>query len=144
MPDIYHDFPVNGSVKEVYECVSTPVGLSRWWSKNATGIPGLGNKYEFDFGPGYQWEAVVTGFQNGSLFSLKMILSDSDWKDSVVSFELTPAQNSVTLHFSHIGWPENNPHYKSSSYCWAMYLRCLKGYVEKGIELEYELRLEGV
>lgn len=143
MPNVYHDFPVNGSLEAVYRCISTPEGLSTWWSKSAKGDPGIGNTYEFDFGPGYQWEAEIREYLPNQVFVLRMTLSDTDWDRTTVSFTLEPKGESVMLHFAHEGWPENNSHYRSSSYCWAMYLRCLKRYVEKGIKLDYEKRLDG-
>ena len=43
------------------------------------------------------------------------------------------ATNEIVLY--------KNDHYKISSYCWAMYLRILKRYVESGEEVPYENRL---
>ncbi len=143
MPDVYHDVPINGSLEEVYECVSTPDGLSKWWPKSATGEPAIGNTYELDFGPGYQWQAVVTEHQPGKAFAIRMTRSDEDWDGTTVSFELESLDENVVLHFAHEDWPYDNPHYRSSAFCWAMYLRCLKVYVEKGVELDYERRFEG-
>ena len=35
-----------------------------------------------------------------------------------------------------------NAHYRTSAFCWAMYLRLLKKYVETGEVVPYERRLE--
>ncbi|MCH8956850.1 SRPBCC domain-containing protein, partial [candidate division KSB1 bacterium] len=37
---------------------------------------------------------------------------------------------------------EANEHYRVSCYCWAMYLRLLKRYVEHGETVPYEDRLD--
>jgi len=42
----------------------------------------------------------------------------------------------------HTGWPEDNKHWRISCYCWAMYLRLLRRYLEYGEIVPYERRLE--
>lgn len=142
MPDLFHDLPVFAAVGDVFKCVYTPDGISKWWSISAKGEPRVGNIYEFDFGPDYQWEAVVEDCELNSVFVLRMTVSDSDWEQSLVSFRLETINDRVILRFAHKGWPDENDHFRSSSYCWAMYLRCLKRYAEKGIETEYEKRFD--
>lgn len=44
--------------------------------------------------------------------------------------------------FYHTGWKEANAHYRISAFCWAMYLRLLKRYVESGERVRYEERLD--
>ncbi len=46
------------------------------------------------------------------------------------------------VRFSHSGWADANDHYHTSCFCWAMYLRILKRYVEHGELVPYEKRLE--
>ncbi|MGB3174584.1 MAG: hypothetical protein WBB12_12060 [Saprospiraceae bacterium] len=33
-------------------------------------------------------------------------------------------------------------HFRVTSYCWAIYLKVLKGYLEKGIQVKYEERYD--
>ena len=40
------------------------------------------------------------------------------------------------------GWPSANEHCRISSYCWAMYLRILRRFLEHGEVVPYEARLE--
>lgn len=141
MPDIYHYFPVNTSPEKVFECISTPEGLDRWWSKSSTGKPALGELYRLDFGPGYRWDAVVSKIVHGKEFELTMTHSDSDWTGSKVGFTLTVKDNATEVHFYHTGWKEDNEHYRISNFCWAMYLRILKRNLEFGEEVPYENRL---
>jgi uncharacterized protein YndB with AHSA1/START domain len=137
MPNIYHDLPVNASKESVFHLISTANGLSKWWSIGGTGEPGVGNIYDFDFGPGYQWKAVVEEYERDILFVLKMSDSDSDWNGTLLRFRLEASGDGTLLRFEHLNWPLDNDHYRSSSYCWAMYLRCLKIYAETGISIDY-------
>ncbi len=74
-------------------------------------------------------------------FEFTMHESDDDWKHTKVGFVLAN-KNSITQGaFHHTSGPPDNPHYKISSYCWAMYLRILKRYIEFGEKIPYEKRL---
>ena len=143
MPDIYHDIPFSVSGGKVFEAVSTSEGLSKWWSDGGVGEPVAGTAYDLDFGPEYQWKAEVEDVVPGEKFSLTMSESDDDWNGTTISFEIEDRGEESYLRFSHTGWPKDNDHYRSSSYCWAMYLRCLKRYVENGVVLPYERRFNG-
>jgi hypothetical protein len=46
------------------------------------------------------------------------------------------------VYFYHLCWPEANEHWRVSNYCWAMYLRILKRYLESGESVAYEKRLD--
>ncbi|REJ76150.1 MAG: hypothetical protein DWQ47_11070 [Acidobacteria bacterium] len=74
-----------------------------------------------------------------------------DWDNSRVRFELTEkaleegSSSSVSVTdvlFSHTGWPEGNDHYRISCFCWAMYLRLMKKWVEDGTMVAYAKRLD--
>ncbi|NNE66928.1 MAG: SRPBCC domain-containing protein [Pyrinomonadaceae bacterium] len=143
MPDIVHDIPISSDIESSFECVATSEGLSKWWSIGGTGQPGVGNTFTFDFGPEYQWEAIVREFELNSVFSIQMTVADDDWTGTTVRFVLEPRDEGIMLRFEHRGWPHDNEHYRTSSYCWAMYLRCMKNYLEKGVFLPYEKRFTG-
>ena len=142
MPDIFHDFPINASPQKVFDAVSTAAGLSSWWTKSCEGNPAAGAEYKLGFGPEYDWRAVVTYFIPGSEFELRLTKADADWQNSRVGFTLKPQGGGTSVKFHHLGWPEANEHYKISCFCWAMYLRLLKRYVETGETVPYEIRLD--
>lgn len=142
MADICHDFPIKGSAAQVFSAISTPKGLNSWWSKHCEGTPREGAEYDFGFGPGYDWRAVVTECIPNSVFELKMTEADDDWSGSRLRFKLAEDDGSTLVIFRHSDWPEENEHYRISCYCWAMYLRHLKRYVESGATVAYEDRLD--
>ena len=100
--------------------------------KGFTVNPVPGGLYTLDFGPGYIWKAVVTEYVKDSVFELKMTEADADWLGTKIGFILITHQGRTEVNFYHTGWPKKNEHYKISSYCWAMYLRILKRYLEFG------------
>ena len=141
MPDIFHDFPIHVPASRVYEAVSTPAGLDRWWTAWSAGEPSLGAEYQLWFGPEYDWRAQVTRNEPGRAFELEMTAASSDWLGTRVGIVLESVPGGTQVRFSHTGWPAVNEHYRISSYCWAMYLRILQRYLEHNESVPYESRL---
>ena len=142
MPDILHDFPIQAPHDRVFAAISTPQGLDTWWTKRSSGTPTQGAEYELWFGPEHDWRARVTRCVPGSEFELTMTHSDEDWNGSKVGFRLETRGNSTWTTFRHTGWRAANDHFRTSSFCWAMYLRVLRRNVEHGEVVPYERRLD--
>lgn len=141
MPDILHDLTIEGSLESVFRSVSTPPGLNQWWTLTSEGEPKPDALFRLNFGPGYEWHARVTAYEPDKLIEFVMIQADPDWVHTRVRFEISERGNLTRLRFSHLGWSESSDHFRTSSYCWAMYLRILRRYVEMGETVPYEDRL---
>ncbi len=142
MADIYHHFPINASRQKLFQAVCTPKGLDSWWTKRSSGKPVEGAEYELWFGPEYDWRAVVTRCVPDTEFEFEIIRAQEDWQKTRLGFLLDGGEGVTQVRFHHLGWPEANEHYRVSCYCWAMYLRLLKRYVEYGETVPYENRLD--
>ena len=142
MPDIFHDIPIKAPQRTVFDAVSTAEGLDAWWSNQATGDPTQGSEYKLQFGPEYEWRAVVVKCAPNTEFEIRMTVSDDDWTGTRVGFSLSETDGVTLLRFHHLGWPELNDHCRRSGYCWAMYLRCLKRYTERGNIVPYADRFD--
>jgi uncharacterized protein YndB with AHSA1/START domain len=142
MPDILHDFPVNAPPARVFEILCAPAGLDAWWTRHAEGTPGAGQRYRLFFGPRYDWAAVMRRYEPPSVVEWEMTTSDDDWRGTRIGFRLRPEGHGTAVEFSHAGWPSANAHFRTSSFCWEMYLRLFRRYVETGHVVQYERRLE--
>jgi len=140
--DILQDFPIAADPSRVYRAISEPAMLDEWWTIRSSGNPSVGARYDLDFGPGYQWGAVVTKAEPGAAFELRMTDADADWLGSHVGFNLEPSPLGTQVRFYHRGWPEANSHYRTSCHCWALYLRILRRHIEHGESVPYEKRLD--
>jgi len=69
-----------------------------------------------------------------------MTKSDLDWDTTTFGFTLSEENGKVNLSFTHLNWAERNSHFRITSFCWAMLLKGLKDYLEKGIILPFEER----
>ncbi|MBK7905219.1 MAG: SRPBCC domain-containing protein [Gemmatimonadetes bacterium] len=144
MPDILFDFPVAATPDKVFEAVATPDGLPRWWTRTpADGDPAVGAVWGFDFGPKFQWQGVVRRFEPGQVVEWELTKADPDWRGTRVRVELEAQPGGLTwVRFAHEGWADAGEHYRISAYCWAMYLRLLKHWVQRGETVPYDRRLE--
>jgi uncharacterized protein YndB with AHSA1/START domain len=142
MADIFHNFPINSSAQKVFEAISTAEGLDSWWTNDSAVTTGQDGEYRLGFGPGYTWLATVSQWIPDSEFELTLTESDDDWRDTRVGFRLAENNGSTLVSFHHLNWPEPNLHYRTTSFCWAMYLRLLKRYVEFGEIVPYDKRLD--
>lgn len=142
MADIFHDFPIRAPLDQVFEAVSTPSGLDRWWTKASEGEPSQGAEYELSFGPEYDWRAEITRCVPNSEFELEMVRADHDWIGTRVGFRLERRGAATWVRFYHTGWPATNEHYRISCTCWALYLRILRRHLEHGESVPYESRLD--
>ena len=143
MPDIMHTFPIRAPILAVFEAIATPQGLDQWWTSNSTGTPLLNSEFELGFGPEHQWwRARVVDVEAPHLFVLEVTTGDPDWTGTRIVFELEEAAEATRLRFSHRGWRAITDHYAITSYCWAMYLRILRRYVEHAEMVPYPQRLD--
>jgi len=142
MADIFHSFIINAPIERVFDKISTPKGLDKWWCKKCSGKAKYGEVYDLNFGSDFNWSAKVTKFIENEKFELTMTNATEDWINSIIGFSLIYKNKTTVLNFYHKGWPNKNDHYRIFCYCWAMYLRILKRFLEYGEEVPYEKRLE--
>ena len=142
MGDIFHDFPIKAPLARVFEAVSTPQGLDRWWTKRSRGKPVQGAEYELWFGPEYDWRARVARCVPDAEFELEIVRAGEDWVGTHVSICLEKRADATGVRFCHKGWPSANEHYRVSCHCWALYLRILRRHLEHGESVAYEHRLD--
>jgi uncharacterized protein YndB with AHSA1/START domain len=142
MPDIFSDVPIRATWESVFRAVSTPAGLDAWWTKTSAGTPASGAQFELGFGPGFDWRARVTKCVPHSAFELEMIQADPDWVGTRVGFLLEDQRSLTQVRFYHTGWPTANQHWRTSCYCWPIYLRLLRRHVEHAEFVPYEQRLD--
>jgi len=142
MPDILSDLPIQAPLAAVFQAIATPEGLDRWWTRRATGTPILESEYELGFGSGVEWQARVTRCLPPTAFEVEITRAGADWIGTRVGFDLAHVDGVTQVRFHHIGWPHANQHYRASCYCWPMYLRILRRYLEHGESVPYERRLD--
>ena len=72
----------------------------------------------------------------------EMIEADDDWTGTRVGVRLTQNGEHTMLDFYHSGWRHANDHFRTTSCCWAAYLRVLRRFLEHGERVPYDVRLD--
>jgi uncharacterized protein YndB with AHSA1/START domain len=140
--EIVSDVLINAPPSAVFRGVSTPAGLDAWWTLTSAGMPAVGAEFELGFGPGYEWRARVTRCRPDAEFEIELLESHPDWAGTRVGFRIEQGETHTKLGFYHTGWPEANEHWRTSCYCWPIYLRLLRRNLEHGEVVPYEKRLD--
>lgn len=138
--NIYHHLLVEAKPKTVYDAITLPEHLNNWWPLKSSGEPKIGTEYNFYFGDKYDWYGKVSRCKTYQSFHIKMTASDEDWNPTSFGFDLEKDDMGTGLTFQHIGWRACNTHFKTASYCWAILLKGLKDYVEKGTIVPFDKR----
>jgi uncharacterized protein YndB with AHSA1/START domain len=143
MADIIQQLTVKAPPERVFAALSTAEGLAHWWTMTSSGEPREGAEYTLDFGPNYEWRGRVTRYAPHSTFELEITKAHPDWMNTRVGCELeSEGEHGTLVRFRHTGWPAENEHWRISCYCWAMYLRVMRRYVEHGERVAYADRLD--
>jgi uncharacterized protein YndB with AHSA1/START domain len=142
MPDILHRLPVRAPIARVFDMFATPAGLNEWWTLEAGGAPEHGETYTLDFGPGYRWRAIVAAIDPPRWIEWEIAEADDDWTGTRVGARLSERDGKTFVDFYNSGWRHANEHYRTSSCCWAQYLRILRRHVEHGERVPYDVRLD--
>ena len=142
MNDILHDFPIAASRDAVFRAISTPAGLDQWWTRRSKGTAAPSAEFELEFGPGYDWGARVVVHEPPRAIEFEMVRATPDWMGTRVGFVLSDGPGGTRVRFHHAGWSAPDDHYRTSSFCWAMYLRILKRHLEFEETVPYERRLD--
>ena len=143
MSDIRHDFPVSAARPKVFAAVATPRGLDQWWTFSSKGVAEPGAEWEFFFDQKYDWRGKVTRLEPDRLIEWEITRADADWRSTLVTIELSDRADGLTwVKFAHTGWRDAGEHFRITSYCWAMYLRVLKNWLQRGEVVPYDERLE--
>jgi uncharacterized protein YndB with AHSA1/START domain len=137
---IYHNVEINTTADNIYNAITSADGLEKWWPLKSTGMPIIGGIYTFYFSPEYDWTAQVTHCEANKYMEWAMVESEEDWHQTSLVFKIEPFAQVCILSFEHRGWREANDHFRRTSYCWALYLRCLKLYLETSETVRYNDR----
>jgi uncharacterized protein YndB with AHSA1/START domain len=141
MPDIFHDFIIKVSPECVFDGISTPALLDKWWTKKSSGRANKGEEYELNFGPKYVWSGRLAKCVAPTEFEMEISNADDDWNGTRVGFRLS-GEKTTAVSFYHTGWKKPTDNWRFSSFCWAMYLRILRRHLEHGETVPYERRLD--
>ena len=117
----------------VWNALTQPDHLARWWADEALVAPVVGSLGEFRFRP----PAGTLQFQVVELDAHANIrwLSRQGppaWAGTTVTWQLTPVQDGTRVVFTHAGFAQKDASYERTSKNWEYFLGSLRAYLEDG------------
>ena len=131
MPDILHRIGIRSpSPDGAYRALTTPEGLSGWWTEDAS-LEGA-DMIHFRFGEKEDIDMKVLEREPGRHVLWEVVGGPGDWIGTKVRFDLRQDGDFTTALFRHEGWREPSEFMHACSTKWALFLMSLKALVETG------------
>lgn len=134
--DMIHEVEIAADAAAVYRAITTREGQSGFWTANNTAEPKVGSEAHFRFKSApVPLRMRIDALEPGRLVRWTCLGDFPGWKDTTVSWRLTPAAagKATKLEFRHgnlAGYPPEAV--GTVNYTWGQVVARLKGYVETG------------
>jgi uncharacterized protein YndB with AHSA1/START domain len=132
MPNIRHLVTIKAPAARVYQAITTQEGLASWWTEDTIAAPEQGSVLEFTFGEKYHDKMELLELLENQRVVWKCIEGDSEWVDTIFTFELEDKEDKTTLRFAQLNWRGETDFYALCNTTWAYYMQSLKSYCETG------------
>jgi uncharacterized protein YndB with AHSA1/START domain len=153
MPNIHHELLIGAAIGTVYRAITSPEGLSAWWTPDAQAVPELNSIARFPFGPAYFKEMKITELEPPIGVNWICIKGAEEWVGTTLSFKLEHGDRGALLSYHpelqdqirqvgnreqtllilhHDDWKSYSPMFAECSYTWGQFLRSLKLLCETG------------
>ncbi|HUA77042.1 MAG TPA: SRPBCC domain-containing protein [Acetobacteraceae bacterium] len=144
MPDILHKLGVkSSSPDDAYRALTTPEGLSGWWTSDTEGESKEGGVLKFRFGNG-GFDMKVLALHPARHVLWEVVDGPEEWIGTRISFDLDQRGEWTILLFKHEGWKEPVEFMHHCGTKWAVFLLSLKSLLEtgKGAPWPNEIKLD--
>ena len=131
---LVHQVNIKATPETIYRAVSTQDGLASFWTSDSKAEPRVGSVATFGFG-GPTQRMRIDELVPGKLAKWTGLADFPNWGDTVVSWEIKPAENGETsLTFRHTNWPASvtADDLGSINFTWGLVVERLKQYSEGG------------
>jgi uncharacterized protein YndB with AHSA1/START domain len=132
MFNIKHLLAINAPAEKVYEAITTPAGVSGWWTSDNRIADAVGGYAEFTFGDRYHNKMRILALEPGRRVEWECLEGDPEWVGTTFAFDLEPVEGGTRLRFAHNGWREESDFFANCSFHWGFYMQSLKDFCEKG------------
>lgn len=135
MADIVKEFTVETSPQRVWDALTSPDKIARWWTDDLSVTPEIGSLAEFRFRQG----TVVIQFEVAQLVRDEKVRwitrqgpSTGHWAGTSVTWQLEPVHNGTRVVFKHERFIQADERFEITSAWWEHFLVSLKSYLETG------------
>jgi uncharacterized protein YndB with AHSA1/START domain len=134
MAAIVKELTIETAPQRVWDALTQPDELARWWTNDLNVTPEVGSLAEFRFSQG----TFLVQFKVAELDRDEKVrwLSRQGpaphWEGTSVTWQLTPVHNGTKVVFTHEGFAQVDEAYEEIRGNWAYFLDSLKSYLETG------------
>ncbi|MDQ2834131.1 MAG: SRPBCC domain-containing protein [Acidobacteriota bacterium] len=136
MPDILHLLKIKAAPEQLYQALTTPAGIHRWWTRDADLDTRLRGHGEFRFpayGPPYATNVTIDDLLPPHRVAWTVTSSfRPEWNGTTITFDLRAEADLTVLFFAHRGFPKPDENYALCNTGWAYYLVSLQQYLQTG------------
>jgi uncharacterized protein YndB with AHSA1/START domain len=154
MPNIHQEVLIGAPAEKIYNAITSPEGLSAWWTPGSTAKTEVNSIARFPFGADYHKEMKILELKPSELVKWKCLAGENEWIGTTLTFQLNAGnkKNMLDSHyeipgqvqqqknadqltlviFHHDNWKDYTPMFAECSYTWGQFLRSLKLYCETG------------
>ena len=122
--------------EQVFDSLSKPKGLERWFLSKAELDPKVGGRFVFDWVGGYHMVSKVKRFETNKAIAFAWVdkMDDGGIAKTTASFHVSKKGKGTLLRLRHTGFTDPN-HFAECSSRWAYYLMNLKSVLTEGVDL---------
>jgi len=122
--------------ERVFEALTEPEALAKWFLSNAKVDPKKGGTYAFDWIGGYHMTGTVKGFSKGKAVSYSWHdkLPSGKMATTEASFAIRKKVGGTLLQLRHTGFTDPE-HFADCSSRWGYYLTNMKSVLGHGVDL---------
>ena len=126
-------------LKKVFQALTDPKMLVKWFLSKATVVPRKGGSYSFDWIGGYHMTGNVKRFEMNKAvsFSWSDKLKSGEWANTRATFKVAKKGHGTLLKLRHTGF-EDPEHFAECSSRWGYYLTNMKSVLDHGTDLRSE------
>jgi len=135
MATIVKELTIAAAPGRVFNALTKPDEIARWWTNDLNATPEVGSLAEFRFG---EWGDFVLRFEVAELDEgskvhwISRLSPMAQWAGTSVTWQLTPVHNGTRLLFTHDGFAQVDEVYEQTQGNWEYFLASLKSYLETG------------
>jgi uncharacterized protein YndB with AHSA1/START domain len=133
---IERSYYLDAPVETVFEALTDPKMLVKWFLTKAYVDPREGGDYDFDWLVGYHYSGKIMRFERNRAISYS-------WgRDTTASFEIAKKGPGTLLKLRHGTFTDPEP-FGTASWWWGHYLTNMKSVIEHGTDLRSRFDWQG-
>jgi uncharacterized protein YndB with AHSA1/START domain len=130
---IAHEIRIRASAGAVYDALTDPRQLARWWIPDTRGVSRAGQQLQFWFSSEGCQIVRVAELRPERVVRWRVPDDDgSEWAGTQIEFALQQGDGHTRVIFRHSGWQREIERFPYYSMSWAVFLVSLKDLLQKG------------